>query len=33
MMLLDFWCALRARSDVDGWGWSALMEALAALGG
>jgi len=33
MMLLDFWCTLRARSDVDGWGWSALMEALAALGG
>jgi hypothetical protein len=32
MMLLDFWCTLRARTDADGWGWSALMDALAALG-
>ena len=32
MMLLDFWCTLRVRSGAEGWGLSALMDALAALG-
>lgn len=33
MLLLDFWCTLRARSGASGIGWEALGEALAALGG
>jgi hypothetical protein len=33
MMILDFWCALRARSGASGVGSSALLDALSAMGG
>ena len=32
MMLLDFWCSLRARTGASGIGWRALQEALSAFG-
>lgn len=32
MLLLDFWCTLRVRSDAEGWGLDALGQALGALG-
>jgi len=32
MLLLDFWCTLRVRSDAEGIGFGALFDALAALG-